>query len=575
MIELYDIHHYVPLTIYLILIIIIISDFMKLYLAIIFIILLTANQASAVDFNSNDIEWAAANTSTLHKGGTMTNGDYMIKVVQFSASVPGRIAYPSGGLVPEDEVKRDVYIEIFRNGTYLRDVVININDEAYVDPDNEIKISVIEMTPATDKNWVHEYYDPWAKISFQKRGIPKLEVKVKTDKKTYTSNNLEFIEATVEVKNTGDAFIKNVDVDLKIWDLVPRGSGSGQLHRYYDKILKNGIISFSVVLLVPDLVEQKDFPLNATAIGYDIKEFKYNSTGSINLAISPYQNYFRLNKVAKKHLYLPDSTLVKISAKNAGIYDITDIHISDVLSDKFILSSSPVPFEWDIPLLKPGDEWTTYYSIRPIEANLGGWNMSEARATFKVNNKLYSNSSPIFNMIISGPILRLNKTVSKNIVNISEDVIVTVSVNNVGNVSTRTYVIDSLPDNVELVTGKLYHLNLSESMKKWGFSYIIRMNTEGEYELPKAIANYSNVEYKGLVRDVESSENQVIKVVDPEKVAAGQATSGYPGTQQNTSSGLPGGSASTSTPAPTPITPGFGIAFAVLVLIFAAGFMRR
>jgi len=141
---------------------------------------------------------------------------------------------------------------------------------------------------------------------------------------------------------------------------------------------------------------------------------------------------------------------------------------------------------------------------------------------------------------------------------------------------------DTLPDGVSLVSGQLSQLNFSEPSKQWGFSYIIRMNKEGDYELPSAIANYTNVEYRGFVHDVKSSDRPTIKVVDPSKPtptptgSASQDPNGNPASSQGTSgasSQAPG--ASTAEPTTTPITPGFDIAFALITLIFAAGFMRK
>jgi hypothetical protein len=185
--------------------------------------------------------------------------------------------------------------------------------------------------------------------------------------------------------------------------------------------------------------------------------------------------------------------------------------------------------------------------------------------------------------------------VNKSIVNISEDVTVTVSVNNIGNIGTKTDVKDSLIDDLNLVSGQLSQLNFSEPKKPWGFSYIIRMNKEGVYELPSAIANYTNVEYRGFVHDVKSSERPIITVVDPNKPTPTPTEQGsQTGNPASTSQGDPAStqekgafqqlfgdpstasaSGPTPEPTPTPITPGFDIAFAVMMLIFTAAFRRR
>lgn len=554
--------------------------------SIIIIFVLSMNQASAVTFSTGDIEWAAAVTGTLHKGGTLTNGEYMVKAVQFPAGVPG-VKDVKGNILPETDVDPMVYLEIYKNGVMIKEIVMIIGSEAYIDPDYEAKISTTGFIARNAKEWVLEYYNPWATVSIQKRALPKLGVTVTTDKTTYTSNSAEIIKAKVEVKNSGDTFIKKVEVDLNIGELKLRGGELSQLHRYYDRLDKGASQSYEVILLVPDLIDQKSYTLSTTTKGYDVKELAYNASSKVSPTVSPKQNYFSISKSVRDRIYLQDYASVRITVANGGMYDIFNIHITDNMSDKFVLSSSPTTFAWDIPVLKPGEEWGTGYSIKPVEANLNGWTIPSASATFTVNNKPYSASTPTITLIVNGPKLLVNKTVSKPVVNISEDVIVTVSVNNVGNIGTRTDVKDYLPDDVSLVSGQLSNITFSDPAKVWGFSYIIRMNKEGDYELPAAIANYTNVEYRGTVRDVKSSERPIIKVIDPSKPkpvlnsTSPQATGGTPssqGTPGTNPQGTPDASAtatSTSEPTPTPITPGFEFAFAVIILIFAAGFTRK
>ncbi|VVB84834.1 Uncharacterised protein [uncultured archaeon] len=569
---------------------------MRWYKALLIITILMTIQASAATFNPDDIEFAYNVTGTLHRGGTLTNGEYMVKAVQFPAAVPGVKTLqgdpPTTQIVPETDVDPMVYLELYKNGVLQGDIVLTLTSGAYVDPDYEVEVSATAFTLRNAKEWVLEYYDPWATVTIRKRAHPKLEVTISTtdadatEKSTFTSNDADVIKASVNVKNTGETFIKKVDVDLKIGELQLRGGEMNQLHMYFDRISKDEIKNLSVVLLVPDLTEQRSYPLNATAKGYDVKDIAYNASGSKSILVVPNPTYFSISKSVRDRIYLQDDASVRIVVANGGMYDISDIHIKDNMSSKFVLSSSPISFEWDIPLLKSGEEWSTGYSMKPTEANINGWKIPAANATFTVNNRQYSNSSPTITLIVNGPRLLLNKTVSKPVVNMSEDVIVTVSANNIGNIGTKTDVIDSLPDSVSLVSGQLSQLNFSEAGKTWGFSYIIRMNKEGDYELPPAIANYTNVEYRGTVRDVESSQRPIITVIDPSKPRPTNSSTN--GTASKTSGGKPSssqgdlggalqspGETATGTATATPITPGFEIAFAVVVLVFTAGFIRR
>ena len=331
---------------------------MKGYIALILIILLSVNITPAAAFSTADIEWDTATTGTLSKDGTLTNGDYMVKAVQFASAVPG-IADINGNIVPETDVDPSVILEIYKNNVLIKDIVMTTQSEAYIHPDYEVKVSTTGFTLKNAKEWVYEYYNPSASVSIQLRAKPIIEVTVKTDKTTYTSYKDQTITATVTVKNTGKAFAKNVDVNLNLGDLKLRGGDTSQLHKYYYK-MENGASNdgdLSVVLVVPELIDEKSYTLSADASFNDVKDIDYTSTtGTVPATVSPQQNYFTLSKaVSKDRMYLQETIFTRITAANGGRFNIYNIHITDTMSNDFELMLSS-PFSWDIPVLEPGQE---------------------------------------------------------------------------------------------------------------------------------------------------------------------------------------------------------------------------
>jgi uncharacterized repeat protein (TIGR01451 family) len=261
-----------------------------------------------------------------------------------------------------------------------------------------------------------------------------------------------------------------------------------------------------------------------------------------------------------------------------ALYDIHDLHINDNMDKNFELKFN-TSFEWYIPVLKSGEEWGTTYSIKSLEANLGGFTIPAATAQFTVNNNPYTAASSTTNIVVNGPKLIINKTVDKQTVNIGEYVKVTISVNNMGNIGTRFEVIDSLPDGVSLTTGSTSLTNWSDPNTVLGFNYTIRMNKEGKIELQSAVANYTNVEYKGTTREVLSSEKPTITVIYISKVAPVLKGATVPGnsTAQTVQGETPSTPISTDDPEPThiPMTPGFGIGYAIVVLVVMTTIKRR
>jgi uncharacterized repeat protein (TIGR01451 family) len=183
--------------------------------------------------------------------------------------------------------------------------------------------------------------------------------------------------------------------------------------------------------------------------------------------------------------------------------------------------------------------------------------------------------------LVNGPKIIINKTVDNGTVNIGDDVTVTVSINNIGNIPTRIEVKDFLPENVSLVSGStsLESLFLEINTPK-GFSYILRMNTRENIELPAAVANYTGVEYRGMTRSSLKSNRPVINVTYLTKnTSIPVLTPNVPEVQSKATTSHsrqtgPSQTASLET-TPAPITPGFEIMLGIIVLIFITFFMRR
>ena len=578
---------------------------MKAYLALILIILLSVNIASVAAFSPNDIEWDTAKTGKLYKSGTLTHGEYMVKAVQFASAVPG-VKDINENIVPETDVDPSVLIEIYKNNVLIKDLIMTTTSEAYTDPDYEVKVSTTGFTLKNAKEWVYEYYNPSVSVSIQLRAKPKIEVTVKTDKTTYTSYKDQIITATVTVKNTGKAFAKNVDVNLNVGELKLRGGDTSQFHQYHYKMENGASNEFSVILVVPQLIDEKSYTLSADAKGYDLKELEYKAaTGSATLKVSPQQNFFTLSKsVSKDRIYLSNTIVVRVTVATSGMFDVHDIQINDSMSDNFKLKSNTL-FKWDIPLLKPGDERTYTYSIQAIETNINGFTLPKASATFTANNKQYSESSDLPSVIVNGPKIVLNKTVDKSVVNITEYVTVNVTINNVGNIATKAEVKDTFPEGVSLVSGSTFleglYLELNTPRT---FSYTMRMDTAGNITLPAAVANYTGIDYKGTVRAALSSERPNITVIDPSKIPIPTPTPGAslneiatpvqtaqpeitPTQNESFSDRLKNkikgwfsqeeGNASNVTiePTPTPVTPGFSLLYSVMILVFSSVFRRK
>lgn len=542
-----------------------------------FIILYFAGSITASGFSTNEIEWAPAVEGTLHTGESLSNGPYSVKAIQFPSPVQGHKTL-KGDIIPDTPVDPMIYLEVYKNGIFLKEVLLSMQSGVEIDTDYEVMISGIAFLPGNSKEWVQEYYNPWAKIAISLRGKPKVEVAISTEKSSYTSGSDQIITAMVTVKNNGEASAKNVDIALNINELKLRGGSPEQLHQVYIELKKGESKSFEVILLVPDLFDQKSYSLTADTKSFDVKELEYESKGSVSITVSPRQNFFTMNKaVSKNRIYLNDIIMVKLTIANSGAFDMNDINLNDSINPNFELISN-TPLSWNIPVLRPGEWKDIEYSVKPLETSLNGFIFPSATAMFTTNNKQYNISSDAPAVIVNGPKIIINKTVDKQIVNIDDLVTVTVCIKNIGNIPTRIEAKDFLPQSVSLVNGSTsLDPTFLDMNSPRVFSYIIRPNREENIELPAAVANYTGVEFRGMTRSRVLSERPVITVIDPTmNISTPTPNATEIRSQVNDAlSKIAESEIAHSENTPIPITPGFDIVFSIIILAFTTVFRRK
>src|SRR5659263_366642 len=93
---------------------------------VLLIILWFASFFPVAAFDTNEIEWAPAVEATLYKGNTLTNEQYMVKAVQFPSPVSGYKNF-KGEIIPETSVSPMVYLNVYKNGTFIKEALLNMS----------------------------------------------------------------------------------------------------------------------------------------------------------------------------------------------------------------------------------------------------------------------------------------------------------------------------------------------------------------------------------------------------------------------------------------------------------------
>ena len=507
---------------------------------ILLLIIFSVFSTQALAYTTEDIEWKSSTSSTLGWGESVTDGDYEISASDFSKD----------GFVS---------ITISKDGVFKKIAALGFVDELTVD--DEIRVVVTAVNTNIDE-WSGDMVDPTTSIQIYQRGLPDFEITIETDEGTYDPKDISLpkkITATITVKNNGDAEAEDVDLVIDTGNLV---LNDGDLTHDYFSILKGETKSpITIEMDVPYLWDDTSFSISAKAKGYDIKGFEHNNTGSKSVTI---ENKWELiaTKTITENIYMGETAYVLVSIRNAGVYDLNSITITDSVVEGLELKDS-VTLQKTISL-KAGQSTDELfdYSLKPIKP--GSYTSPATVAEFTASNgKKYSISSGTPAIEVNGPYITLTKSVSSLNVAPGDEITVTVKVDNTGDRDASVTASDSLPNNVSLVSGDTgFHDVMKKSTTK-SYSYVIRMDELGDVKLPSATASFIDLEgYKGE----KISNMPVISVAEPtiEETEDTQPTSSETTQTDNEDNGQ---STTPSLPVEEQVEPGFEVLLSGLALI--------
>ncbi len=480
------------------------KKFIFLLLTIFFIF-----STQALAYTTDDIEWKTSVDSTsLGWGDSVTNGDYVIAVEDFS-----KAGYVS--------------ITISKDGVLKKIEALGFGDELTVD--DEIKVTVTAVNTNID-GWSGDMVDPTASIIISRRGLPDFEITIDTDESSYDPKDISSpkkITATLTVKNNGHAEAKNVDFTINTGGLTLT---DGDLTHNYLSILTGETTSpITLEMDVPLLWDETSFSISANAKGYDIKGAEHTKTASKSVTID---NKWELiaTKTVTEEIYMTETAYVLVSIRNAGVCTLNSITITDTVVDGLELKDSVTLKK--IISLKAGESTDELfeYSLKPLKP--GTYTSPASVAEFTApNGKKYSVSSGTPAVEVNGPYITLTKSVSSSNVTPGTEITVTVKVDNTGNRDASVTASDSLLGGVSLVSGETGFQEVMKKSSSKSYSYVIRMGAAGDVKLPSATASFIDLEgYKGE----KISNMPVVSVVEP--VTETEPTTEGTGDTQPTSS---------------------------------------
>jgi len=494
----------------------------------------------AMAYEDEDLEWTDATEPTLYWGDTKENGDYKIEAIDFP-----RTDQFTGQLTQIPYVK----VNIYKNNILVSDATLYMASEGYNNIyDGEVRITLTDIMKSDDVHWQNDLYKPWAKIKFELRGLPDLDIDVKPDADSYRAYK-SGIKVNISVKNEGDARLHDVELKINTDGLNFIYGGEKTLYTYETIEKDTSIQEISIKLRIPSYMKDTIHNITVEVTGKDEKDYPYTFSGHEEITVL---NMINISKLIESEIFMTDTTSVNIHVVNDGTFAVNNIEMKDTAPEYFEYIGN-TPLEWNFNMA-PGQKQDFQYRVNPTKPNKDGYELkSAAIANWEVAGVGYTQSSiwNIDEIIVHGSKIILEKTLSPTKVGVNGDVTVTVKATNVGDVRASVDIIDDepLPENVTLVSGDRNSHGILEEEDSISFTYVIKAVTDGKYELPKATAKFFDLQG---YRSEEISESVVF--------TAGNVSSD--GTSNPGRTPVP-----TPAPSPTRETPGFGILSGLVALV--------
>ncbi len=401
--------------------------------------LATANECLNDDLDT-DVEWVSSGSAKIAWGRTYElvigeeSGEvYTLRADDFDVSLNASA------------------ISIEKDGE-VRKAILNLNrqeDDRCFDWDSEIKVELTGITTDSHKT-------PSAQLKFYRRGLPELDINIDATSEDFDEIHVSSDQyapekektITIDVRNTGDAWIETVKLTVEIGELELKGYKGLEFHD--QTIYKNlgcmekdakESINFTVIAPAWDGITSPyeiNYSISAYAKGFDIKDGQHEANNSLTLtctdpeirvvksvcydeiSMSPC-NLVRSNKYSLRELVacMPEALIYNVSewstvelrVYNVGFYSVRNLNITDSLIPdglrvaKTYTKGSPACVSEETP-------YSIGYKLFPTKPGTYTFDAPSVEADFYGKDFLYESSG--VTITVHGPHINLTKTVAES-----------------------------------------------------------------------------------------------------------------------------------------------------------------
>jgi uncharacterized repeat protein (TIGR01451 family)/PGF-CTERM protein len=437
--------------------------------------------------------------------------------------------------------------------------------------DDRIKVYAREVNPnyetvtIDNKEFKTKNWNPYAKLDILVRGEPKFDIDIETRKDTYDSKSTgdSRIDVSIKLKNEGEA--KAEDTILTI-DTAGMDVLKGKTRYNLGDILKEETLEpVNLTLQAPTPWVDADLNITARTTCLDVRDNKYENIGYKVIKIEKKWGLV-ISKTVTKDNHMGKPIHVLVNVRNNGLCDINNIKLEDSIAPEMHLKKDVV---LDKTLsLKSGKLAEKIFEYTLIPDKPGEFTIPKTIANFTLPNGQSGNASSNNSekVKIYGPEISVIKTINKQQLNSGDELTVTVTAKNTGNVDASVTLTDTVPKEAKFISGETsFKQVLASDGDSKTITYILQMHKEGEIRLPACKASFLDLdEYSGEV----TSDAPVVYVGVPIPLNGSSK-------QQDGSTGSNQEKNESSYDQSEEDSPGFGPALTIVGLLAVTPFMRR
>lgn len=439
---------------------------------------------STITHAAEDIEWVEKQDGAkLYWGESITVEGYVIKAEDFNEN-------------------KQVFVSILKDGEKLETGPLSPGlDFVY---DDRVKIYAQEVNPNYEtiiidgKEFKTKNWNPYAKLDILVKGEPEFKIEVETRKDTYDSKSYgdDWIDVSIKLKNEGES--RAQDTVLTI-DTAGMEILKGKTRYSIGEVLKDETLEpVNITLKAPSPWVDTDLNITAKTSCVDVKDNKYEHIGSKVIKIEKRWGLV-ITKTVTKNNHMGKPLHVSVNVLNEGLCDINDIILRDSIVSGMHLEEEAT-LEKTLSL-KSGERVEKVFEYTLIPEIPGEFTFPQTTAALTLpngqNGDAGSNNSE--KVIVYGPDIEVTKTVNRQQLNPGDELTVTITAKNTGNVDASVTLTDIVPPEAKFISGETDFAQVLESDGgSKTITYILQMNKEGEIRLPSCKATFLDLdEYSG------------------------------------------------------------------------------